>query len=80
MKNKMTGHQKRLLQRAEKLLGEIRCLTIEVGKKKPWFVPDKFKADLAGQFLETGMLWLKETIENPSFVEEEVDWCYKNDE
>lgn len=79
MEKKMTGYQQGLLEQAEKLGNEVRAL-ISLAGNKPWLVVDRKKTELAGQYIETGLLWLKEAIENPSFAEEEADWRFGNED
>lgn len=64
MKIKMTAYQQGLLEQVEKLGNEIRALT-SLAENKPWLVVDRKKTELARQYVETGLLWLKEAIENP---------------
>lgn len=79
MEKKMTAYQQGLLEQAEKLGNEVRAL-ISLAGNKPWLVVDRKKTELAGQYIETGLLWLKEAIENPSFSEEEADWRFGNED
>ncbi len=79
MEKKMTAYQQGLLEQVEKLGNEIRALT-SLAENKPWLVVDRKKTELARQYVETGLLWLKEAIENPAFAKEEADWRFGNED